>query len=358
MSEVESCLDRTRLEVDSLAWALGDRAAEIFDRAAPALSSNLSIGRAFASVDLRTYTGPHQICWPPRMGAAGVGGAEKGYIRTWKHRVFFINMNFDEGGTAARETPDGCFGHKKVQLGMLIKEYTLPQVLQFGAYRLGDVLIGSVPVEATTEVGALIRETILGNAPAGVERALSVSLANGYASYVASAEEYEAQHYEGGSTLYGPNTGELLAYELGQLAASLRSGNPTVAVDAALAYRTEISTHFWAPRPIPVGFTREVLGRVCGPEEVRIRWTDLRPGTLIPAAAPIVHIERESAGQWSLLADDADPEVQLQAVEPRGDGYVWETRWVPRSVPAGNYRLRLLARQGLAEVVGSGCGVP
>ena len=113
MSEVESCLDETRHEVDSFATALGARATEIFDRAATELSSDLSIGRAFNTVDLRTYAGTHPICWPPRMGAAGVGGAEKGYIRTWKHRVLFINMNFDEGGSAARNTPDGCFGHKK-----------------------------------------------------------------------------------------------------------------------------------------------------------------------------------------------------------------------------------------------------
>jgi neutral ceramidase len=292
------------------------------------------------------------------MGASGVGGAEKGYIRTWKHRVFFINMNFDEGGSAARDTPDGCFGHKKVQLGVLIKEHTLPQVLQFGVYRLGDVLMGSVPVEPTTEVGALIRETLLGSAPAGVARALTVSLANGYASYVASAEEYEAQYYEGGSTLYGPNTAEMLAYELGQLATSLRSGNPTVSVETALAFRTESPTHFWAPRPIPEGFTREVLGGTCGPNEVRVRWTDLRPGTLIPADGPIVQIEREAAGQWVFLADDANPQVQVQAVEESGEGYLWEARWVPRSVPAGSYRLRLLARQGLAALTGPGCTVP
>ncbi len=95
----------------------------------------------------------------------------------------------------------------------------------------------------------------------------------------------------------------------------------------------------------------------CGVKEVRMRWTDLRPGTLIPADAPIVQIEQQSAGQWVLLADDAHPEVQVQATEERGDGYVWEARWVPRSVPAGSYRLRLLARQGLAEAVGSGCTV-
>ena len=358
MSEVESCLDDTRIEVDSFAMALGIRVTEIFDRAATAISSDLPIGRAFASVDLRTYTGPYQICWPPRMGASGVGGAEKGYIRTWKHRVFFFNMNFDEGGSAARDTPDGCHGHKKIQLGVSIKEHTLPQVLQFGVYRLGDVLMGSIPMEPTTEVGALIRETLLRSAPVGVERALAVSLSNGYASYVASAEEYEAQYYEGGSTLYGPNTAEMLAYELGELATSLSSGNPTVSVGTALAFHTESPTHFWAPRPIPVGFRREVFDMACSAKEVRVRWTDLRPGTLIPADGPIVQIERERAGQWALLADDANPEVQVQAIEARGEGYVWEARWVPRSVPAGSYRLRLPARQGLAEAVGSGCRIP
>ena len=357
MSEVESCLDATRVEVDSFASALGTRATEIFDRAAPALSSDLSIGRAFTTVDLRTYTGPHQICWPPRMGASGVGGAEKGYIRTWKQRVLFLSLNFVEGGSAARTTPTGCFGHKKVQLGVLIKEYTLPQVFQLGVFRVGGVLIGSVPVEPTTEVGALIRERILGSGPDGVERSLAVALANGYGSYVASAQEYEAQYYEGGSTLYGPNTGKMLADELGQLATSLRSGSPTVRVDAALAFHEASPTHFWPPRPIPVGFRREVLDVACGSDAVRVRWTDLRPGTLIPADGPIVQIERESAGRWNLLADDASPEVQVLAIEARGESYVWEARWVRTSVPAGGYRLRLLPRQGLPEMVGPGCRV-
>ena len=66
---------------------------------------------------------------------------------------------------------------------------------------------------------------------------------------------------------------------------------------------------------------------------------------------------RRAPANGVFLADDANPEVQVQAVEERGDGYVWEARWVPQSVPAGDYRLCLLARQGLAEEVGSGCTV-
>ena len=125
----------------------------------------------------------------------------------------------------------------------------------------------------------------------------------------------------------------MLANELGQLAASLRSGNPTVAVGAALAFHTESPTHFWAPRPIPVGFRREVFTMTCGGDEVRVRWTDLRPGTLIPADAPILQIERESAGQWDLLSADANPEGQVQAIDGRGEGYVGGAHGVRGAVP-------------------------
>ena len=220
------------------------------------------------------------------MGASGVGGAEKGYIRTWKQRVLFFSLNFVEGGSAARTTPAGCFGHKKVQLGVLIKEYTLPQVFQLGVFRVGDVLIGSVPVEPTTEVGALIRERILGSGPDGVGRALAVSLANGYGSYVASAQEYEAQYYEGGSTLYGPNTGEMLADELGQLATSLRSGSPTVRVDAALAFPVEGKIFSRLSHP-----SSDHLASVATPSEARDRVV-LFPIIVLSALQRLDHVEK------------------------------------------------------------------
>jgi neutral ceramidase len=357
IDEVEGCLDAVRLEADSLARDLGTRVTEIFDRAASVTSSAISLSRAFTTVDLRTYQGPYPICWPPRVGAAAVGGAEKGFIRTWKHRVLFFDMNFKEGGSSARATPSGCFGKKKVQLGVLVKEYSLPQVMQLGVFEIGEVLLGTVPVEPTTEVGALIRENLLREGPADADRALLVAVTNGYAMYVASADEYEAQHYEGGSTIYGPNTAEMLSYELGRLSASIRTGSPTVSVDSAMAYSRDAVSHFWPARPIPPGFEREVVDLRCAGGEVMARWTDLRPGTLAPAEAEIVELEVERDGKWELHSVDDDPEIQVRAIEARNEGYLWEVRWVPRSVPTGGYRFRMLARQGLGELVSPGCTV-
>ena len=357
-SEVESCLNGARWEADSLAVELSGRVTGIFDRAALELSSSLGIARAFTTVDLRTYDGPYPICWPPRIGSAAIGGAEQGYIRTWRQRLLFFNLHFREGGSAVRDTPEGCFGYKRVQLGFMVKEYTLPQVLQLGVFRVGDVLIGTVPVEPTTEVGALIRETLLEQGPEAAARAIVVGLTNGYALYVATAEEYEAQHYEGGATIYGPNSAEMLAHELGKLSASLRTTTPIVLVDSVSAFHEETPSHFWPALPIPENFRRDLLNPVCDVDEFRVRWIDLRPGTLIPASDLIVRVEQEIAGQWQIVADDAAPAVQVRALEARGGAYLWEARWVPKLVPAGTYRARLLARQGLPEVVSTQCAVP
>ncbi len=357
-AELESCLEEARREADSLSVALGGQVTGIFDRAGPELSASLTIARAFRTVDVRTYDGPHQICWPPRIGAAAIGGAEQGYIRTWKQRFLFFDLSFREGGSAARDTPKGCFGHKRVRLAFMVEEHTLPQVFQLGVFRVGDVLIGTVPVEPTTEVGALIRETILEEAPEPVSRAVLVGLANGYAYYVASAEEYGAQHYEGGATLYGPNSAEMLAYELGRLSQSLRTTAPISVVDPVNAFSGKTASHFWPAMAVPEGFRREALEPDCYQAGFRIRWTDLRPGTLVPADALMVQVEQEVDGQWRVVADDGDPDVQIRALEGRGNAYLWDARWVPRDITTGTYRARLPARQGLAELVSAQCRLP
>jgi hypothetical protein len=236
-----------------------------------------------------------------------------------------------------------------------VKEYSLPQLIQLSVVRLGNVLLGTVPVEPTTEVGALLRGRLLAAGPSEASRSVVVGVANGYALYTASAEEYDAHHYEGGSTLYGSNTMEMLAFELGQLSGSLAVGRPTVNMGRANAYYTYTSTHFWSAGPIPAGFKRRILGLECGAEEVRMRWLDLRSGTLVLIRSAVV--QREGTVGWVVTAGDGHPDTQVRALEPRDGGYVWEVRWVPRSALPGRYRFRLLARQGLPETPTAACSM-
>lgn len=80
--------------------------------------------------------------------------------------------------------------------------------------RIGQLLVATSPSEVTTMSGRRWTEaikkysaSIVGNDTA---MAIVAGPANTYAHYVTTAEEYAAQRYEGGSTMFGPN--QLAAY--------------------------------------------------------------------------------------------------------------------------------------------------
>ena len=74
----------------------------------------------------------------------------------------------------------------------------------------------SVPGEMTVELGRRTRAAALAAmAGSGLRRVVVAGYANEYMSYLTTPEEYEAQHYEGGTTVYGPASGAFVAAALG-----------------------------------------------------------------------------------------------------------------------------------------------
>ena len=105
-----------------------------------------------------------------------------------------------------------------------------PTAVPLTAVRLGDHLIVTIPGEATSELGRRTRAAVLAAArPAGVRRVVVAGYANEYASYFTTPEEYGAQHYEGGTTVYGPASGPFLTTSLADLARRLARGQPAPA---------------------------------------------------------------------------------------------------------------------------------
>ena len=94
--------------------------------------------------------------------------------------------------------------------------------------RLGAFTLAAIPVEATTAVGWAIRQETRAD--------VIVGLANEYLGYTASASEYEAQQYEGASTLLGPGEAEGLARLL-VLAAEGRGDPPSGDIVPARTFR-------------------------------------------------------------------------------------------------------------------------
>ena len=174
--------------------------------------------------------------------------------------------------------------------------------------------------------------------------------------YVTTDAEYGEQTYEGGSTLYGPNSAAVLAEELGNLAASLvRSGaSPANPVDSISAYpgKSQAILPRRTAGPLPERVTRAVLSETCAGDTLVVRWRDLHPGRLVPADGPVLRIERLVGERWDTVAWDDDRELEIRAVRSLGGrGYVWEARW-HHPARAGPFRAVLVARAGLAEVTG------
>jgi neutral ceramidase len=102
-----------------------------------------------------------------------------------------------------------------------------PTILPAQVLRLGTLAIVPAPFEITTISGRRIRAEVLAQlAPAGVTRAVMAGLSNGYSSYVATRDEYKAQHYEGAFTQFGPWTQAAWQQNFSEVAEALRDGTP------------------------------------------------------------------------------------------------------------------------------------
>lgn len=89
------------------------------------------------------------------------------------------------------------------QAGHLNKPWT-PKILPIQLFIIGDLALAGFPFEITTIAGKRLRaqlEEILSNR--GVKRVILSPYANGYSGYITTNEEYQAQIYEGGHTVFG-----------------------------------------------------------------------------------------------------------------------------------------------------------
>lgn len=99
-------------------------------------------------------------------------------------------------------------GEKK---GLLYQKHydLLPRTADFQVLSIGQFLILATPAEVSTVAGQRIiehvQQTVKRKTGQNVVAVLS-PLANSYSGYVVTHEEYSAQRYEGGSTMYGPFT--------------------------------------------------------------------------------------------------------------------------------------------------------
>jgi neutral ceramidase len=226
-------------------------------------------------------------------------------------------------------------GHKT---GIPLSPGSVPKAVPLMAVRLGDGVIVTLPGEPTVEVGARVRAAIT-----GVSRVVVSGLANEFIQYLTTPEEYDRQHYEGGSTLYGPLSSNLLRGELVELTRRLLSGEP-----AQAAYPFDPTNGVvpqgepygpGAPSTTATGQPRPIYRRL---ERVSFSWQGGAFGVDRPLDRAFVRIQRLTPRGRRTV----DSDLGLGTLWKVDDQGHYQALWeVPLQQRTGRYRIVITAKR-------------
>ncbi|WP_238220717.1 neutral/alkaline non-lysosomal ceramidase N-terminal domain-containing protein [Tsukamurella pulmonis] len=202
--------------------------------------------------------------------------------------------------------------------------------------RLGELHLLCVPVEVTVTAGARLRDAVAAAAGIDAGDVLVQGYANGYAHYLTTPEEYDAQRYEAGSTVFGRN--ELAAFvEAAQrLAADMAAGRPSERGTPPPRQRPgrlgspSGSTVLSRPRPV-----RVTAVRTPGPDgRLTVEFACPHPNRVIPES--YLRVERRDGDAWTLVADDDAPSTELSWTRRAG---AFTAAVTVRELSTGVYRV-------------------
>ncbi len=242
-----------------------------------------------------------------------------------------------------------------------------PTVMPLGFFRFGPLGFVTLPVEATTTMGRRI-ETAVAERLEPQGPVIVIGLANEYLSYVATPEEYEAQHYEGASTLYGPASGPLMQKTLVALATQEIAGDPEAgryAYDVGNVRRFGAEGVGEPPFVVDDGLSDLLEDAAGRPDRhaprfcwsaPRPEWPPRGPAALAETPIPAVAIETRSGhADWTTAILDGRPQTDegvdvvtvLERVAP--DTLSWCAFWALGSstaTPEQEFRFRVSAPGG------------
>ncbi|WP_350275837.1 neutral/alkaline non-lysosomal ceramidase N-terminal domain-containing protein [Kribbella sp. HUAS MG21] len=212
--------------------------------------------------------------------------------------------------------------------------------------RIGRLHLIGIPAEVTIVAGLRLRRTVAAIVGAELSDVLVAGYSNGYLHYVTTPEEYDAQQYEGGSTLFGRWTLPALQQVVSGLAVAMRDGSP-----APYGY----------PEPDLTGRQRTARQRLPRDEpppgrdfgdvlvEPRRRY---RPGDTVTATfvaaypnndlrrnGTYLEVQRRSTDGWRTVADDGDWSTTFRWRRSRSGQRAVVTWAVPGNA-AGEFRIR------------------
>jgi neutral ceramidase len=227
--------------------------------------------------------------------------------------------------------------------------YWTPIVLPLQIFRIGQLAILAVPCEFTTMSGRRLMETV-GTALSGknIDELVVASCSNAFSGYATTREEYSAQHYEGGSTQFGPGTLSAYQQEFFKLANSL-AGRSSVSPgpnpdDLTEEQRFKVNNKVFLDR-VPLGKSfgsvkDDVESTYSIGDTVSIVFWGGNPKNNFRNQDSFLEVQRASDGDWIPIAYDWDHETRFKWKK----GWIWKSKisidWkIPQGTPPGIYRI-------------------
>ena len=231
--------------------------------------------------------------------------------------------------------------------------------------QIDDILLLPLPFETTKESGVRIgkqcKDKLASENKKDLRSFVVISCANGYYGYVTTPEEYSIQRYEGGHTLYGPQTQPFLAGQLSKLALEMEKGEIENNFPEKWSYNLK-AKRFYASdvksqtgkriKTNPIFYDAE---RNNDEPYWSFTWEDLPPH-LISWKQTLVRIEEsDDRVAWKQLKingrplDDSGYDISIlcKDIIRRGKVGIYETRWYnPQMGKNKYYRFAILPQTG------------
>ncbi|MFJ9624356.1 neutral/alkaline ceramidase [Streptomyces sp. NPDC101181] len=191
-----------------------------------------------------------------------------------------------------------------------------PKILPLQIMKIGELHLVAAPGEFTIASGLRVRRTVAQQLGVPLDRVLLQGYANAYSQYVTTPEEYDAQNYEGGSTLYGRYTLPAYQQEYARIAESLRAGSaldrgPTPPDESGRQFSFQTGVVYDNP---PAG---KRFGDVLKAPEASyargstatVEFATGHPKNNLRRGSTFLEVQRLENGSWKRVLDDGDWET-------------------------------------------------
>ena len=341
-----------------------DRAGQAALAAARTMSGGVAAATRYvdmANVSISGHYTPHGQAArtsPAMMGAAAAATSQEDNTRS---QLGFL----DEGvrnelamalGAGAKPTPPQWIVDNQAPkailfpLGIMPPRPWIEQTLPIQLIRIGDLVLAAVPGESTIVAGLRIRRIVADAMKFPLENVLLQGYSNGYSQYVTTPEEYVAQQYEGGETMFGRWT--LCAYmqEFDKMARAMARGS-RLSTGGRPADNSCLQPDLLGAQPADTPHPGRRFGDVVKPapasarggQTVTVGFCGAFPTNRIRRGSQhYFTVERFTGSGWETAYDDDHASTELLWTRPAGNpsaSTITITWRIPRGV-TGRYRVR------------------